>query len=275
MVESDFFSISINDHSTPTNCNKTMKVYEIWLEKYIWLCPLIICILIPLIGIIPFGYKLFVDNEYPPLQLISDMGSIPAVAAHVSQCLDLIAFFNFITIWIRCEHIEYYRKHYFNNVDDQNLAKKLYRKNRYFYISGLLYSLGLIIVGNFRNTEKPMIHSFGVILSLMIMAMTYFQVQIVEILYSMKKIETKPITLTYCYFIVSISWWICFFSLGISTLQQDTVLKWFDNDLRFNWTSNRPGYYAYSVASVLEFFCMNSSTLLYFSIARRIRLFQK
>ena len=99
--------------------------------------------------------------------------------------------------------------------------------------------------------------------------------QIVEILYSMKKIETKPITLTYCYFIVSISWWICFFSLGISTLQQDSVLKWFDNDLRFNWTSNRPGYYAYSVASVLEFFCMNSGTLLYFSIARRIRLFQK
>lgn len=115
MVESEFFTISINDHSTQTNCNKTVKVYEIWLEKYIWLCPLIICILIPLIGIIPyviywicneifinffsinfnrFGYKLFVDNEYPPLQLISDMGSIPAVAAHVSQCLDLIAFFS-------------------------------------------------------------------------------------------------------------------------------------------------------------------------------------
>lgn len=82
---------------------------------------------------------------------------------------------DFITIWARYKQVKFYIEKYFNNVGI-GISQRLKRNNRYFAIFGCGYSLGVMILGNFRNTEQPIEHGVGFVVMTCILGEIFFQV---------------------------------------------------------------------------------------------------
>ena len=84
-------------------------------------------------------------------------------------------YLDLLTVYARYEQVKFYIKKYFQN-SSIDICQRLKQNNKYFTISGCGFSLGVIILGNFRNTEQPMEHGIGFIIMSCILGYIFFTV---------------------------------------------------------------------------------------------------
>nr|XP_046915374.1 DNA damage-regulated autophagy modulator protein 2-like [Dermatophagoides farinae] len=230
--------------------------------------------LIPSFCLLIYVIKLFNDNLHPIIPLISDLGAKPPVAGYIAQIFDSIAILNFITVWARYKQVKFYIEKYFNNVGI-GISQRLKRNNRYFAIFGCGYSLGVMILGNFRNTEQPFEHGIGFVVMTCILGEIFFRSNICNKLYSFKRIESQPVTIRFCFWLIIIILFMSGVFITISVLKLDSISLWLDNNQRMNWQPHQPGYIWFTMGTFLEWFHVNCCSLYFFSISHRMHLFKQ
>nr|XP_027195588.1 DNA damage-regulated autophagy modulator protein 1-like [Dermatophagoides pteronyssinus] len=249
------------------------KFYHIF-QQYLWIFPLIIGFLFPVFCVILYVDKLVSNDLHPILPLISDLGSKPPVAGYVAQIFDTIAILNLLTVYARYEQVKFYIEKYFQN-SSIDICRRLKQNNKYFTISGCGFSLGVITLGNFRNTEQPMEHGIGFIIMSCILGYIFFTTKICDDLYSFKRIESQPSTIRCCGWIILISLIMSALFLIIAVSQLDSIYHWFDNNQRLNWKPNHPGYIWFTLGTFSEWFFVNWCSIYFFSISHRIHIFNR
>ncbi|OTF77522.1 hypothetical protein BLA29_002876, partial [Euroglyphus maynei] len=180
----------------------------------------------------------------------------------------------FLTLYARYKQVNFYIEKYFKNAGI-GISERLRKNNKYFVIFGSGFSFGLIILGNFRNTEQPVEHAVGFVLLIVVLVSIFFMTKICDDLYSFKRIESEPITIRCVGWIIFISTVIFLILSGIALLQLDSIFRWFDNEQRANWQPDQPGYLLITFGAFFEWLMINCFPIYFFSISHRMRNFNQ
>lgn len=118
--------------------------------------PLSVFVLLPFTFIITYIIAITLGHVEPELPYISDTGTHVPESSIFAQLLNFCAFLVGLTIYIRYKQIEQY---YRDNLSPE--STKIFCRNRIALVCGLMSSIGLSMVANFREIELFKIHMVG------------------------------------------------------------------------------------------------------------------
>ncbi|KAH9421119.1 DNA damage-regulated autophagy modulator protein 2-like [Dermatophagoides pteronyssinus] len=122
--------------------------------------PLAVFVCLPFTFIISYIIAICLGHVEPVFPYISDTGTHVPESNIFAQALNMVAALVAITIYMRFKHVEQYYR------DDLTLtSNKIFRLNRLALYFGILSSIGLSVVANFREIELFKIHLLGALMS--------------------------------------------------------------------------------------------------------------
>ncbi|KAH9417195.1 DNA damage-regulated autophagy modulator protein [Dermatophagoides pteronyssinus] len=126
--------------------------------QYVWIFSFTIPLTFPLILIL--SYYITVSNDFvdPLFPYISDIVGHPPVACYFSMFIDLLSILAFITGFFRYKQLQFLliNKNFDEN-DNDSKKQCLQNLNYNSLISLWITSFGLLMIGNFRETENILI----------------------------------------------------------------------------------------------------------------------
>ncbi|XP_054155408.1 DNA damage-regulated autophagy modulator protein 2-like [Oppia nitens] len=122
--------------------------------------PLAVFVLLPTTFITTYIIAILLGHVEVELPYISDTGTHVPESSLFAQLLNFCAFLVGVTIYVRYKQIEQY---YRDNLTPE--STKIFCRNRIAFICGLISSVGLSMVANFRELELFKIHMVGATLA--------------------------------------------------------------------------------------------------------------
>lgn len=276
-------TIEMNESIDSYNFSYQNSIY-VQFRRYIWLWPLTFAISIPVFCFTFYSYAAVNNHLEPILNFVSDSGSYERSAGLFAQCLDLSAFFFFISVWARYKQLKHYLqvkipKMIMSN-DGQlkyeigSIRKTLDRLNRINYVSLLLSFVAIFcmtMVGNFRCNEFFLLHAIGGILLFYLWPVyTGCMIYMNHHLYRTFKIESPPLTLILGFIIQLVSL-VFMFIFNAMAMVQFGWNRFFTEQERLHWTSDEPGYWFHVIGTGSEWVLLISFAVTLLCISKRMK----
>ncbi|KAJ6219625.1 hypothetical protein RDWZM_005437 [Blomia tropicalis] len=219
---------------------------------------------VPLMSIFVLFVALYLNQLEIWFPYVSDAGTLQPQAGFFSMFMDIIAFLVILTGYIRYRQVKYYLDTIARatQIELRSLLR-LYHLNLYSMLCLYPCSIGLMLIGNFRTSEIPILHLIGNVLVLGLIVSVLFQILLCRHLWSSMRIESCPTTMSVMLLIgllttllTFIFTYTSFFLAGLNNA--------FDFNWGLHWTYDKPGYLWHILATITEWFAVAISIPFYF-----------
>ncbi|XP_075680216.1 uncharacterized protein LOC142646079 isoform X2 [Dermatophagoides pteronyssinus] len=222
-------------------------------------------------------FSFTIPLTFPLILILSDIVGHPPVACYFSMFIDLLSILAFITGFFRYKQLQFLliNKNFDN---DNNDSKKqcLQNLNYNSLISLWITSFGLLMIGNFRETENMFVHIIGFFVFWL--PITYYMFIMIKLNDNIDdyknnnnndiiiiKLLTWLSTITLSIFVISIP---------ISSYKHGNLLANFDNQIRQHWPKNDSGYIWHTFGAINEWIGFLTLMLFFSLIGLRLRSFK-
>lgn len=248
------------------------------LRQYIWIFPLLFALTVPLFCLSFYSYAASYGHLEPWLQYVSDSGSYSPSAGYFAESLDILAILVLVTTYARYKQQKFYidvkvPSMIGINTEHRSLLERLGRYNFYSLLLGYLNVFALFTVANFRCNEVFVVHAIA---AFTMFHCSFFStglmIYICRALSSHFGIESAPVTMTAGLIaqLLSLIGCIVFSTVAMFQFGYD---NFFDEYKRLHWTIDQRGYWWHVLGTGFEWSLLNSTSILFLCLFRRMRLF--
>ncbi|KAI2808043.1 autophagy modulator [Blomia tropicalis] len=273
------FSYEANREKTQPHDNVSMfevRWYRTFRVHYIWIVPLLCALVFPFFCVTMYLAATNQNHIEYWAPYISDTGALPPEAGFFDLLMDIAAILVILTGYIRYRQVKYYLDTIARatQIELRSLLR-LYHLNLYSMLCLYPCSIGLMLIGNFRTSEIPILHLIGNVLVLGLIVSVLFQILLCRHLWSSMRIESCPTTMSVMLLIgllttllTFIFTYTSFFLAGLNNA--------FDFNWGLHWTYDKPGYLWHILATITEWFAVAISIPFYFlCLYRRMKSFNQ
>ncbi|KAH9493633.1 DNA damage-regulated autophagy modulator protein [Dermatophagoides farinae] len=263
-------SSSIKSNNNMTIDNENPLEYFRKYFQYIWIFVFTLPLLLSIFFLLCYYITVKNGFVYPLFPYISDTGGHPPVACYFSMMIDIIALLVFIAGLFRYKQIEYYLSR--EKTATINAERQwLINLNYYSLIATWISPIGLIMIGNFRETENIHPHMAGFLVFWL--PITYYMFAAIKIIDHID-CESSAITIRLQSWLSLISISIFIISMPISGYQRGNIMANLNNEIRQHWSPDDDGYEWHIFGAICEWIGIITSLSFISSIGLRMRRFE-